>query len=128
MTLENSEIRMAAHRVFIVEDEALITMMLEDFLEDLGCVVAGTASRVPDATDKAKFLSFDVAILDVNVDGKNTFAIGDLLLQRKIPFIFATGYGPAGVPEHLHAAPVLKKPFQRRDLERALRDVLGLSS
>jgi CheY-like chemotaxis protein len=127
MTLEHSASHLAGQRVFLVEDESLLIMMLEDFLEEFGCEVTGTASRVPAAMEKAKSLLFDVAILDVNVDGENTFPIGELLLQRKIPFIFATGYGNSGIPEHLRGAPVLKKPFQQQDLEKALCSVLCLA-
>jgi CheY-like chemotaxis protein len=107
--------------VLIIEDESLVTMFLEDVLVDIGCSVVGVASRFEDAMDKARTLSFDVAILDVNLDGEQTFPIAEALVQRGTPFVFATGYGAATLPAHMQGVPVLQKPFQQEDLERVLR-------
>jgi CheY-like chemotaxis protein len=116
--LENS--RVAGRRVFLVEDESLVTMLIEDNLAELGCVIAGLASRFGDAMEKAKFLSFDVAILDVNLNGEQTFPIAEALLDRGVPFVFSTGYGVTILTPPLQGVPVLAKPFQLRDLETAL--------
>ena len=61
-----------------------------------------------------------VTILDVNLDGQPTFPVAEVLICREIPFIFATGYGSAGLPQSLRAIPVLHKPFEQRDLEKTL--------
>lgn len=98
----------------------MVTMLLQDMLADIGCEVVGVASRFPDALTKAKSLSFDVAILDVNLNGQHTYPIAETLIGRGLSFVFATGYGAPSLPPSLQRAPVLQKPFQQRDLERAL--------
>jgi CheY-like chemotaxis protein len=115
-------------RVFVVEDESMVAMLVQDLLADIGCEVVGLAYRYPDALAKAKSLSFDIAVLDVNLNGQHTFPIAEVLTKRGLPFVFATGYGAATVPQSLQTAPVLQKPFQQHDLERALRAALAASS
>jgi CheY-like chemotaxis protein len=115
---------LAGRKVLLVEDESLIIMMIEDALADLGCEIAGVASRFDDAVTKARTLAFDLAILDVNLNGLQTFPIADIIRARAIPFVFATGYGAASVPKDLNAAPVLQKPFAASDLAQALSTAL----
>ena len=119
---------LAGRRVFIVEDESMISMLLQDNLADIGCEVAGTAFRYPDALAKSKSLSFEIAILDVNLNGQFTFPIADILTERGLPFVFSTGYGGTRIPAPFQKAPVLQKPFQQQDLERALRAALGVQA
>ena len=116
---------LAGRRVLVIEDESMVMMLLQDMLEDIGCVVVGSASRIADATEKARSLAFDVAILDVNLNGERTFPIGAMLAERGVGFVFATGYGTASLPPGLAGTPVLQKPFQQEDLERALRAALA---
>ena len=70
----------------------------------------------------------DVAILDLNLDGQDTYAIADALQQKNVPFIFATGYGSTGLRKEYGNRPVLPKPFQQTDLEMALAEALGGSN
>lgn len=119
---------LAGRRVFLVEDESLIIMMVEDALTDLGCEIAGVASRFDDAIAKAGALAFDIAVLDVNLNGLRTFPIAEIIQARGIPFVFATGYGATSVPDRLNAVPILQKPFAAPDLEEALRVSLGFAS
>jgi CheY-like chemotaxis protein len=114
-------------RILVVEDESLVAMLIEDSLIDIGCEIAGIASQVDEAMSKVSSLEFDAAILDVNLNGAQTDPVANALIERGIPFIFATGYGAAGLPELLQSAPVLGKPFQRSDLERALKIALNCS-
>lgn len=116
---------LAGRQVFLVEDEALIVMLVEDALADLGCVLAGVATRFDDALRKARELRFDVAVLDVNLNGLRTFPIAEAIKARGIAFVFATGYGATSVPDGLNAVPILQKPFALSDLEQALRQALG---
>ena len=116
---------LAGRRVLVIEDESMVTMLLQDFLEDIGCEVAGVASRLKEAREKIDTLAFDVAILDVNLNGDQTFPLADTLLARGQPIVFATGYGATTLPPRLRALPVLQKPFQQDDLERALRAALS---
>ena len=112
-------------RILLVEDESAITMLLEDLLSDLGCYLVAVAPRLPEAMEKAEALSYDVAILDVNLNGQYTFPLAEQLIKRNVPLVFSTGYGRSIIPEALQVAPVLQKPFQQRDLEEALRTALN---
>ncbi len=112
-------------RVLLVEDEAIIMMMLEDFLAELGCQVIATASRLEEALEKARVVSADVAVLDVNLAGQVSYPVAEVLRTRAIPFLFATGYGTAGLPDELSGSFVLGKPFLLRQLATALQSVTG---
>jgi CheY-like chemotaxis protein len=109
------------NRVLIVEDEAMISMMIEDCLDQLGYDVVAVASRLDDGLEKARTLDIDVAVLDVNLHGKLSYPIAEILVDRHIPFIFATGYGRAGLPENLRNVLVVTKPFREQQLADALR-------
>lgn len=115
---------LAGRRVLLIEDEALIIMLVEDALDDMGCVLAGVASRFDDAMTKARTLDFDVAILDVNLSDLRTFPIAEVIKARGIAFLFATGYDATSVPDGLNGVPILQKPFWATDLEQALRHAL----
>lgn len=107
-------------RVLIVEDDMSIALMIEDMLLACGHEVAGIAMRLPDAIEQATSSDCDVAILDVNLDGLMSFPVAEKLRARGIPFIFATGYGSAGVPPPYAGLPTLAKPFTQKDLEMTL--------
>ena len=123
--MEEMDTTIEGARIFVVEDESFITMLLQDMFEELHCEVVSLASRFQDALEKANTLSFEVAILDVNLNGERTFPIAEALMARGLPFVFATGYGAVAVPEELRAAPMLLKPFRFADLERAVRTALA---
>jgi CheY-like chemotaxis protein len=112
-------------RVFIVEDEAMVSMLIEDALADIGCVVAGTAARLDEAIANAASLDFDLAIIDVNLNGVRAYPLAEGLVNRGLPVLFVTGYGEAGVPDKFRCIPLLSKPFQQRDLEKALAKALA---
>lgn len=107
-------------RILIVEDEMLVAMNIEDMLLELGHEVAGIASRLEPALALAREGRFDVAMLDVNLAGDRSFPVADLLAERGIPFVFATGYGPEGIDPKYRDRPVLQKPFRARDLAAAV--------
>ena len=112
-----------AKRVLIVEDEALVAMLLEDMLDDAGHQVAFCASSISQAlayvADQAD--SFDFAILDVNLGGEPIFPVAEALATRDKAFAFATGYGPAGLPDAWRSRPTLSKPFGAQDVARVLQ-------
>lgn len=116
---------LASHRVFIVEDEILIRMLLEDMLADLGYTVAAAAGQIGEAIELAKTAEFDLAILDVNLDGVPVFPVADALAARGIPFIFATGYGSQSLSGIYSGYPALQKPFQLEGLRRALANLVA---
>jgi CheY-like chemotaxis protein len=107
-------------RVLLVEDEMLVAMNIEDMLLDLGHEVAGLAGRLLPALALARETEFDAAMLDVNLAGETSFAVADILIERGIPFLFATGYGLQGIEENYRGHPVLQKPFRTADLGAAL--------
>ena len=112
-------------RVLIVEDEALVAMLLEDMLEDMGCKLVGSASTVAQAQEAARSAEIDVAILDMNLGGEPVLPVAEILAGRGKPFIFATGYGESGVPEAWRDRPTLQKPFSMNDVEAALKSVIS---
>ena len=107
-------------RVLVVEDELMIRMLLQDMLADLGHTLAGEAGRIEEALALAKEGEFDVAILDVNLNGQPISPVVEILIERGLPFVFATGYGQGGVPEPYRNAPTLQKPFHADALAQAI--------
>ena len=103
----------------------LVAMNIEDMLLDLGHEVAGIAGRLAPALALAGEAEFDLAMLDVNLAGEPSFPVADLLAERGIPYLFATGYGRDGIQEAYRAAPVLQKPFRAIDLGEALARLPG---
>jgi len=110
--------------VFLVEDEVMIRMMVVDMLVELGYRVAAEAGDINEAIRLAKATEFDVAILDVNVNGKVISPVAELIEARNRPFIFATGYGSSGLPEQYRDRPALQKPFQLETLGRMIDSAL----
>ena len=111
-------------RVLVVEDELMIRMLLEDMLGELGYTVAAEAARIDEALEATKTAEFDLAILDVNLDGQPISPVVDALVARGTPFVFATGYGERGLPEPYRDRPTLKKPFQMEGLKQMLETAL----
>lgn len=97
-------------RILLVEDEALIAMTAEDALTEAGATVS-LAMRLPLALTLARAGAFDLAILDVNLGHSTSFPAAELLAARGIPFLFATGYGPAGLAGTFPDRPVIQKPY-----------------
>ena len=112
-------------RVLIVEDEYLIRMLLEDMLADLGYGVAAAVGTVAEASEFATSGDFNVAILDVNLDGQEIFPVADILAGRSLPFVFVTGYGESSLPDRYRDRPALQKPFQAEQLSATLADMLA---
>ncbi len=110
-------------RVFVVEDEAMVAMMLEDMLADFGCIVMGVAGTVGQALERVTTSSMiDAAILDVNIGGEKIFPVADVLMEREIPFVFSTGYGPGNLAERYPLSQTLSKPYLPATLAKVLAD------
>ncbi|HEY5807782.1 MAG TPA: response regulator [Povalibacter sp.] len=112
-------------RVFIVEDEMTIALMIEDMLIDLGHQVTGVAMRLPQAAAMARDVEADVAILDINLDGRRSFSVAQMLRDRGVKLLFASGYGSPGLEAPFLQETVIKKPFEARDLSAAIARVAG---
>jgi CheY-like chemotaxis protein len=117
--------RLAGVRVLVVEDEFAVLLLVEDMLMELGCKLSGTASRMPEAIALAQSGEFDVAVLDVNINGESVDPIAEVLTGRKTPMVFSTGYGPAGINARWREYPVVQKPYRVEELAAALERALG---
>jgi len=106
--------------VLLVEDEIMIRMMVADMIEELGHEVAAEAGDVDRAAQLAQTGLFDLAILDVNLNGKMSFPAADIIMRRRIPLIFASGYALENFPAAFGSAPKLQKPFQIATLAKAI--------
>ncbi|GAA4719356.1 response regulator [Sphingomonas lutea] len=101
----------AGRSILIVEDEPLIAMMLEDFLDSLGHTISGSCDTVQCALEEVEKGGFDLAILDVNLKGENVWPVASALRARKVPFVIATGGHVDPPPPEFNDAPVIEKPY-----------------
>ena len=107
-------------RVLIVEDEFLLAMSLEDDLVAAGCTPVGPFSNLASAIEATRREEFDLAILDVNLNGEPIYPLADELLSRRKPFVLVTGYGAASLPERFRDLPRLPKPY---DLANLIKEI-----
>jgi DNA-binding NarL/FixJ family response regulator len=116
---------LSGRRVLIVEDQSMVAMLLEDTLAELGCEIVGMAASFDEAAEKAASLSFDVAIVDINLNGEHTTTIAERMVLERRPLVLTTGYGSANLPSSLQRIPLLQKPFALQELRRAIRQALA---
>lgn len=112
-------------RIFIVEDEALIAMSLEDMLLELGCVVAASALTHAEALATAREVEADAAILDYNLGSVTSRDVAETLQARSITVIYATGYGAGGVLKDFPSERILEKPYMLEQLQAVLERVFA---
>jgi CheY-like chemotaxis protein len=115
-----TERRFDTVKVLLVEDETLVSFLVEDMLLELGCSGVSHASAIDDALMIARERRPDVAVLDVNLGGELVYALADQLDRSGIPLIFTTGYGRDSLPERWVRRPLLQKPFSSASLASAL--------
>ncbi len=108
----------SGNRVLLVEDEILVAMMMRDILNDLGYAVVGPFSRLSEAMVAAVHDDIDAGIIDINLDGEFVYPVADVLIARRIPFVFVTGYGVESIDARFGEVPVIKKPVQRQALQQ----------
>ena len=108
------------HRILVVEDEAMVSMLLEDMVLDCGGELVGPVARFDDALELAHKAEFGVAVLDLNLHGTLSYPIAEVIRERGIPVIFATGYGADGVLDRFSDCPTLQKPFSLEDFAEAV--------
>ena len=121
----HTHLRLMAPRVLVVEDEIPVALLIEDMVSELAYEVAALVSRLEDAMRLLDSESFDLTLLDVHLNGKMVFPFAAELEARDIPFVFATAYGPRGIPEDFRGHLVLQKPFGPMELKRALMELSG---
>ena len=116
----------APNRILIIEDEPLIAMMLEDFLDVLGKQLAGTADTVADALALIAAGGVDAAILDVNLrGGEKSWPVADALMAKGVPFVFATGGSQDSITEQYRGHATLPKPFTMDAVAKVLDGLAG---
>lgn len=111
--------------ILIVEDEPMIAMMLEDFVDSIGHRVAGTCDSVAEALDKVEQGGFDLAILDVHLKGDTVWPIAERLSARDIPFVVATGGHVDPPPAKFKDVPVIEKPYTMERVSAAIGAALA---
>jgi DNA-binding response OmpR family regulator len=118
---------LAGRRILIVEDETLISMLLETMVADLGGAIVASATRLSRAMEIVRdgSVAIDLAILDVNLGGEEAFPIAEVLAERGVPFAFSTGYGSAGLPARWRDRPTLQKPFTETQVAAVLGAALA---
>ena len=122
---DHTPLRLIAPRVLVVEDEITVALLIEDMVHELAYEVAGIVSRLEDAMRLLDSETFDLAMLDVHLNGKMVYPFAAELEAREIPFLFATAYGARGIPEEFAGQMVLQKPFGPVELRRALTALSG---
>jgi CheY-like chemotaxis protein len=115
---------LSGRRILVVEDEMLLLLMIEDMLTDLGGESVTAAATVKQALILIDAQIFDVAMLDMNLNGNQTYAVADALAAQDVPFVFSTGYSGHDVWDGYRDRPVLKKPFSDDELGDALAGLL----
>jgi len=111
--------------VLIVEDEVLIRMMLVEMVELLGHKVIGEAGRIEEGQSLAETQEYDLAILDINLQGFNVRPVAEAVRSRGRPLLFLSGYGSNGAPVGFKGTPVLEKPCTPDKLKRMIDAVLS---
>ena len=111
---------LSGRRVLVVEDEMLVLIMIEDMLSDLGCKSVTSAATVDKALALINAQVFDVAMLDVNLNGSDSHVVAEALAAREIPFFYSTGNTSRSLRDGYSDRPVLKKPFKYEELAAIL--------
>jgi DNA-binding response OmpR family regulator len=112
-------------RILVVDDEPLISMLMEDWLVELGCEVVGPACSVEQGLDMAGRTQLDGAILDVNLAGDNSYVLANALKQKGVPFAFATGDGSIDQEAGIADPILLSKPFDFEEVKAVLGKLLA---
>ena len=115
---------LSGKHVLVVEDEMLVLMAIEDMLTDLGCTSISVAGNLSNALALVASEKFDLATLDVNLNGQKSYPIAKALSDAGVPFAFSTGYGELGVEEGFQHHLVLNKPYSSRNLIDVLSALL----
>jgi CheY-like chemotaxis protein len=116
---------LSGRQVLVVEDEMLVALLLQEMLDDLGCVVIGPAASVEEALSLIETQLLDIAVLDVNLSGQMSYPVADALLAHHVPFVFSTGYSANRLQEGYRTHRAVQKPYHMTELRDALADVLA---
>jgi two-component sensor histidine kinase/ActR/RegA family two-component response regulator len=114
-------------RVLVVEDEALVGIMIQECMTELGFQIVGPVCTASDALEAAKAGDFDAAILDINLGDGMVYQVAEILARRHVPFVFVTGYDADSVDSRFRGIPVLQKPVEREMLQKLFTQGADLS-
>lgn len=114
----------SGRRIFLVEDEVMVSWALEQAIVSLDCIVVGPAARVKQALAMIETEVFDAAVLDINLNGEKSYPVADALIARGTPFVFSTGYNRDSTPHGYEGLPSLQKPFSIPELRDMLTRLL----
>ena len=112
-------------RILVLDDEPLVSMLMENWLVELGCEVVGPACSVEQGLDMAGSAELDGAILDVNLAGKNSYQVAETLKQRGVPFAFVTGDSAIDASSGFSDLILLSKPFDFEGVKTVLGKLLA---
>jgi CheY-like chemotaxis protein len=112
---------LSGRHVLVVEDEMLVLMSIESALADLGCESVTAAATAVQAIELTKSQVFDIALLDLNLNGYESYAVADALVALGVPFVFSTGCSNDGMRDDYRDRPLLRKPYQ----QVAMASILG---
>lgn len=101
---------MSCKRALVIEDESPVGLEIESALTDAGFEVVGPIMSVKEALQVARQSSFDIAVLDANLNGQNVGPVADILVERRVPFVVVSGYAREHLPLALANAPFQSKP------------------
>ena len=110
-------------RVLVVEDEVVVAMLIKEMLQTLGYEVAALSTHLDEALRLARTATYDLALLDINLNGRQSFPIAEAVRDRGLPFLFASGYGARMLAGRFPGVPLLQKPFSLDELRAALEQL-----
>jgi PAS domain S-box-containing protein len=105
-------------RVLLVEDEALVAMMIQETLAEFGFQIVGPVSTASEALAAAQDSHFDAAVLDISLGDSLAYGVAEILEKRGVPFVFVTGYDTESVERRFNGIPILQKPIERTALQK----------
>jgi DNA-binding response OmpR family regulator len=111
--------------ILLVEDEVLIRMMLVEMIQEIGHRVVAEAGSVKQGRSLAEAEKYDLAILDINLQGISVQSVAEIVKGRGLPLLFLSGYGAAAVPDGFKGLAVLNKPCTIKALKRMIDSVLS---
>lgn len=111
---------LAGKRLLVVEDEWLVSLMVQETAQELGCEIVATAARLEDAMRLAREAEYDLLVLDLNLGGQHSFDVARVARERGKKVLFASGYSAPILPAEFTGAQLLQKPFRGEDFQKAL--------
>lgn len=117
---------LAGLRILIVEDDALVALNLQEFVESLGCHVVGPTGRLSEALTILDAEEIDGAMLDINLHGEMVYPLAERLAERQTPMLFCSGYAfTTAVPPRFSHYKQVAKPCVEHTLRTAMLETFG---